>query len=153
MSNGFRFEDIITLDEIYVSGLNLGTLYPIKVGALVKSITDPTVYYIAENSIKQPITFFSFVSRGFNFNSVLAVDAGSIDGLTAGQVLIPKPGTLIRGSSDSTVYLVEGGISDTLHALSFQAFTNRGFKFPDVKLIPDSEFNLYVYAIGIAYFE
>ena len=155
VSHGFKFADVVVLEDAFVSGLPEGGLYHPKQGALARANNELVVYYIdhynsfgqlLENPLRRPIPYISFVSYGFNFSSVIVVDKAQIELVPAGGDLLPRNGSLVRASNSLTVYLVQGMVGDTvgyLHPVTYQAFIDRGYKFSDVSVVPPSEVARY----------
>ncbi len=161
VSNGFSFSRVVVLDEAYVTSLAAGGLYPPKSGSLVRASTELTVYraegfsdsgQILAVPVKQPVSYTSFISYGFQFSDVIVVDKNQLAELQTTSLLLPKNGTLLRPSNALTVYVVERtapGILGALRPLNYTAFVNRGYKFSNVFLISPDEFKLYQEAYGV----
>ncbi len=91
--------------------------------------------YLIERGTKRLLTSF-VLSQRFANNTIITTSQLLIDQLPSGSPLPPIDGTLLKNSTNPTVYLVEGGVK---RGLSFLAFVSRGFRFTDVVKIDASE--------------
>lgn len=140
ISRGLRFENVISLPVDEVQSYPLGANASVFSGALVKAANHPAVFII-NNSKRQLLSYFVFKQRGFDRQPIGIISDEELASYPQDVGLYsPLDGTLFRGEADATVYLFEGG---KRQGLSFDAFQNRGFKFADVKTIPQSEIDIY----------
>jgi hypothetical protein len=59
-----------------------------------------------------------------------------LSNLPTGEALPPTDATLVKGVSDPTVYLIH---KQQKRPLTFLVFNSRGFRFSDVKVMPDAD--------------
>ncbi|MEG4087259.1 hypothetical protein, partial [Microcoleus sp. POL10_C6] len=113
----------------------------IKEGALIKG-SRPEIYVMESGkrrSIPDPATF---EARGYKWDAVIIISDSDLANIPLGLRLFPiallKDGVLLQGSSP-TIYVMESGkrrgITDPA------TFKINGFKWEDVKAIPDDELN------------
>ncbi len=110
-----------------------------KVGSLVKSLNDATVYYISEG-LRSPVTGQIFKQRGFDFKDVKIVDSVEMDSWVVGKFLAPKEGTLVKRTGSKTLYWTVGNV---LHPVNAAFYKDRGLKIFPVMTITKNDFNSY----------
>lgn len=138
VSRAFSFADVKVLPDADVAALQVGEWYWPPDGVMVLVSGDPTVF-VMDQSVSRPVTFFVFTQRRLSFAKVIRVTADEFSHLPKPKDaywLPPLDGTLIKGQSDLTVFVIENG---TRRALTFEAFTARNYKFSNLITLPDAE--------------
>ncbi|HEX5430182.1 MAG TPA: hypothetical protein VFX17_03860 [Patescibacteria group bacterium] len=104
-------------------------------GTVIRRIGD-TGLYVINNGTKQFFSAFVASQRKINLNQVVDVSETEFDSYTTGAPLVPLDGTLIKGDSDATVYLMQSGAKQPI---SGPIFAQRKFSFAKVVTLPQSE--------------
>ncbi len=108
-------------------------------GNLIKSNTNPKVYYL-DNFKKRPIESPAIVeSRGLNWNSLIVTSREDIASIPDGEQLKFRDGSLL--SNKGTVYIISNGLRRPI--ASPAAFLRLGFKWSNIKAVSDAELNLH----------
>lgn len=141
-SFGFDFSAVVTLPEQEMNSYRLGrNLLPAN-GALLKLRGQPAVYFMHEGQ-RRLISYTAFRSRQLDFADVVEVEQNEFDRYpqdVSTPLQPPLDGTLIKGDSLPTVYVIESGRRRALSAASFAA---RGYSFGSVLVVPQSEIEQY----------
>ena len=114
-------------------------------GSLVKTINDPTVYYISEG-LKRPVTASVYGQIKVDQNTILFVTTEELNSWVSGKFLAPIEGTLVKGNRLQTVYWVVDG---SLHPINYAFWKDRGLDIFPILYVPESD--LPNYPIGGAY--
>jgi hypothetical protein len=101
----------------------------------------PNVVYIFKEGSKHPISAYVAKQRGITPDFTVSVAEGA--SWQDGIAIPPKDGTVIKGDTDQTVFLVSGG---QLKPLTFKAYTNR--KITAKKIVTLSQAEVDSYAKG-----
>ncbi len=106
-------------------------------GSLVRN--EQGAIFLIERGLKRPVSEFVFQQR---FKGVLltAATALQLEAFPTGLPLSPADGTVIKESTDLTVYLLEGG---ERRALSYLAFISRQLGFAQVVTLSAAELISY----------
>ncbi len=113
-----------------------------KAAALMKTLTDPTVYLV-ENGVKYGLTADLFSNRGLSFKDIKVVGEAELKNFPSGGLAIPKDNTAIKSSTNPTVfYILEGQV----RPMTYTAFTNR--KIDPTKILVFSQKELDTYPKG-----
>jgi len=142
VSRGFRFEDVATLPVEEMAGYPRGQDADVLDGALMKAPDHPAVFVLTGGT-RQLLSYFVFKERGFDKLPIAIISLEELARYPVdaqGFLYPPTDGTLIRGDQISTVYLIEGGKTVGLNLAAFQ---NRGFRFENVGVLPQSEVDSY----------
>ncbi|MDP3994073.1 MAG: S8 family serine peptidase [bacterium] len=91
--------------------------------------------FLIEQGIKRPLSEYVYKQR-FGAVPVIQATTAQLDTFPTGTRVPPADGTLIKEPNIPTVYLVGGG---QRLALSYLAFTSRGFRFQDIVTLPAEE--------------
>jgi hypothetical protein len=141
-SRASSFSQIVVLGSAEVASYMTGSDAAVLDGVLLKGFASPAVY-ILQNGNRKLLSFFVFKQRGFD-NRLIAELPDSELFLypfnSQDYLFPPLDGTLVRGTQDPTVYLIESG---RRRAMNFDAFVNRGFSFENVITLPQSEVGGY----------
>jgi hypothetical protein len=142
ISRGLHFENITILTSPEITSYPQGADAAVVNGALLKSADSPAVYILNSNT-RELLSYFVFKQRNFR-NQVIGVlpldQLGQYPLDPNGFLYPPLDGTLIRGDSVATVYVIQGS---TRHGLSLQAFQSHNYRFADVNVLPQSEVSGY----------
>ncbi len=141
ISRGYSFADVKTLPQREVDAYPTGEWYwpPDRTMVLIKG--DPTVY-VMDAGVRRPVTYFVFTQRQLSFRKVINVTPDEFSHIPVppdSYWLAPLDGTLIKSSIDPGIYVIETGAR---RLLSFEAFTGRGYKFSNVKTLPQAEVDI-----------
>ncbi len=96
--------------------------------------------FVFDKNIKHPASEFVIKQRGLDPNKVLSITAQESALFEKGPVLTPSEGTILRGVTDQTVYLVENSRLKTFSAFTFN---QRKIKASNVITVPDAEVASY----------
>lgn len=150
ISRGLRFGSVVELSAEEVAAYPRGSNAPVVDGVLLKTASHPAVY-LFETGERHLLSYFVFLQRNFqNLEIAIIADTelSNYPPNPRGFLYPPLEGTLLRGSFSPTVYLVQ---EKKLRGLNLAAFQNRGLRFEDVRVVPQSE--LEGYEIGEALIE
>ncbi len=113
---------------------------------LVKGQNDATVYAI-KNGLRYPVSWFVFNNQGWNFDRNHTVFTPvsiwpdwQINQYQDSYFCPPRNGSLVRGSTLQTVFLIA---QEKKFAVSSQEFQCRGFRTTDVATVDQNECNRY----------
>ena len=96
---------------------------------------------ILNNNYRQLISYFVFKGRGLDARPIAILSLEELEKYQINPNLYPPmDGLLIKGGSSPTVYLVENGARK---GMNYEAFINRGYKFSEVQVLPQSEVDQY----------
>lgn len=118
--------------------------YPVKAentvpdGLLVKSKTDPKVYYI-ENNTKRPIESPEMLESRFDWDNLVITSRADLEGISDGSPMTFREGSLL--SHGGTVYLVSDGKRRPFE--SAQAFLSLGFSWGNVREVSRPELDVH----------
>jgi hypothetical protein len=96
--------------------------------------------FVFEKNVKHPASNFVISQRGLDPKKSISISAQEAALFEQGEILTPKDGTIVRGSVDKTVYLVEGG---KLKAYSGFTFGQRKIQPKQITTVPDEELAIY----------
>ncbi|MBI4049750.1 MAG: S8 family serine peptidase [Candidatus Doudnabacteria bacterium] len=140
-SRKYSFANVVSLPDAEAALFKLGDWYWPPDGTMVLITGNPTVY-VMHRDVRRPVTYFVFTQRKLSFAKVVKVTGDEFSHIpSAGDSywLAPVDGTLVKSSSDSTVYVIE---NETKRALSYAAFIARGYKFSNIKVLPQAEMDV-----------
>src|SRR3989338_426935 len=95
--------------------------------------------YVIDNGLKRQISVFVMTQRGLNPAAVITVSSGELSEFTAGDVMPPSDGTILKNSAGQT-YLMENG--ERRLDSSFVA-AQRKLNLAAAGLVPDAEITTY----------
>ena len=104
-------------------------------GTLVKGDLEAAVYIIQDSS-KHPISGPVFAQRKLSFADVITIPQAEVASYSLGTSLTPLDQTLIKGETDATVYIIDGGLK---RPISGPVFASRKLSFAKIMKLPDSE--------------
>ena len=134
-NRGVKQKDIAVLAKDEVGSLPLG-FYATPKEKSWFSVAETGQLYLFKDGTKHPISSFVAKQKGITPDFVVSQQVASawIDGIA----LPPRDGTLIKGDSDTTVYLVKSGQLVSLSAAHFKARYNikKIVTLPNPKLLP-----------------
>ncbi len=96
--------------------------------------------YVIDNSAKRPFSDFVASQRKLDVTNVVTVSQTEFDSYTTEKPLPPNEGTLIKGDTEPTVYLIS---NSSKLPISGPVFTQRKFSFKKVITIPQAEVASY----------
>jgi hypothetical protein len=141
VSRKFSFANVQVLSEPDLATIPLADWYWPPDGTLVLIKGNPTVY-VMDQQVVRPVTFFVFTQRKLSFSKVISVTNDEFSHVPKAPDtywLAPVDGTLVKTSSDSTVYVIENGAR---HGISGAVFAARKYKFSNIKLLPQAEMDV-----------
>ena len=141
VSRRLSFANVITRPDSEVAQYPRGDWYWPADGTAVLVSGSPLVY-IMDKQVARPVTFTVFIQRGLSFANVFRVSAEEFTHIPQpadNYWLPPLDGTLIKSVDSPAVYVIYEG---TRHALSFTSFSSRGFRFEDIKILPQTEVDI-----------
>jgi hypothetical protein len=104
-------------------------------GTLVKAPNDPTVFFM-EGVKKRPITFFTFIRRGFDWKGIVELSLAELASWEQGDFLPPPDGTLVKASDSPAVFFLENGMK---RWISLDVFRIRQLRFQNVISLSPAE--------------
>jgi len=104
-------------------------------GTLIKGDGEATVY-ITQNGTKQPISGPIFAQRKFSFGKVITLPQAEVNSYQTGPFLAPLAGTLVTGTTDQTVYIIEAGVK---RPITYNVFVARKLSFKNLLKLSDAE--------------
>src|SRR3989344_3566749 len=145
-----RFSGIIPVqtEQAQVDAFPNGSPVTPADGAVIKDTANPTVYLV-EGGFLQPLSNFVYKQRGLDRFPIARLSAEEINRYPIndhGNIYPPEDGTLIKGTSSATVYLIENGAR---RGITAAAFANRGFSFAGVHVLPQTEIDQYQLGVDI----
>lgn len=141
-SRKLSFRDVVSVPKAELANWQVGRLMPPPSGLLVRSKTDPTVYYL-ESGVRRPVSYAVFVSSRFDFKNVQVITEDELNTLESGEPLALPERALVKTAGSAAVYYLVDGV---MRPLTFKAFQNRRLLFSDVVTITEQE--LAKYQIG-----
>lgn len=131
----------ITVSPTEVASYPVGGVYGPADNTIV-TVTGEAQKYVFIDNIKHPASDFVIAQRKLDTAKALTVSAGESSLFTAGDVLTPADGTVVRGKTLPEVYLVESGKLKLYSAFTFGQYGVA----KKVQLVPDAEIALYTKA-------
>ncbi|PIR97419.1 MAG: hypothetical protein COT91_01515 [Candidatus Doudnabacteria bacterium CG10_big_fil_rev_8_21_14_0_10_41_10] len=108
---------------------------PPKNGTLLSPSTADKLYIVADNELREVSDFVSNL-QGYDKSKTIYLPLFEVNSYAMGDRELPPSNTLLRGVTNPEVYIVEGG---KIRSISGFVFEQRGFKFSNVIVAPDSE--------------
>lgn len=108
-------------------------------GTLVQQPNDATVYYM-QDGLRRPLTYQVFNMRGFKFADITTVTNVELNSWIVGSFLTPPEGTLVRTTTNQTVYWTVG---ETIHPVNYKFYVERGLQNFPVIYTSESDINSY----------
>ncbi|MCL5775021.1 MAG: hypothetical protein M1333_02290 [Patescibacteria group bacterium] len=137
-NRGLSFKNTAVLTSEEVGALPIGAFATPKNQTFFALDSKTGPLYIFKDGTKHPISSFVAKQRritpDYIFTKSMAVEW--FDGIP----IPPKDGTLLKGQSSGTVYLVSKG---QLRPLSAKAFKARGYKASRISILPQDEIDAY----------
>lgn len=115
-----------------------GKLYGPSDNTIVTVSGDPQKYVFLDN-IKHPASDFVIAQRKLNIANTLAITQDESQLFTAGDVLTPADGTVVRGQTKPEVYIVDAGKLKMYSAFTFK----QSGVAKKVQLVSDNEIGTY----------
>jgi hypothetical protein len=107
-------------------------------GLLVKSKTNPRVFYI-ENNTKRPIESPAMLESRFSWENLIVTSQSDVDSIPNGRAMTFRDGSIL--SYGGTVYVVSDGMRRPIE--SAQAFLSLGFSWGNVRAVSKSELDAH----------
>lgn len=137
-NRGFSLSRAVVISDNEVSALTLGPFAALKDKTFfaVGSKTGPLYEFNA--GVKDPVSSFvakqRFITPDYVFSTQIT------DTWYDGISVPPKDGTLVKGQTDGTIFLVKTGQLDAITAAAFKAHR---YSFKNVKTLPQAEVDAY----------
>ncbi len=106
----------------------------------IVAVTGQNIKYVFLNNIKHQASDLVLSQRGLNPANVLAVSDQDAAIFDTGTILTPKDGTIIRGTINQAVYLVQNG---QIKLFSAYTFAQNKIKPKQIVTVPDQEISTY----------
>lgn len=137
-NRGFSFKNVVALANDEVAGLSKGSFVTPKEKSWFSiGSKQGELYYFKEGS-KHLVTSFVKAQRKITPDYVFSQE--EVSGWADGIPVAPKDGTIIKGDSDPTIYLVS---KSQLRPLTEKAFKNRKIKPKQISNLPQAEVDAY----------
>ncbi|MBI4363585.1 MAG: S8 family serine peptidase, partial [Candidatus Doudnabacteria bacterium] len=120
-----------------INALSALSPQPILDQSLVRDAATGQIYLI-QGGNKRLVSDFVFQQRGLSLANVVSDTTNQLSNLPSGYPLPPLDGTLIKGDTDATVYIIH---QDLRRALTYLVFVSRGFSFANVVTLPQTYVN------------
>ncbi len=138
ISRGYKFSNIKIQPQNEIDAYMTGEWYWPPDGTMVLVKGDPTVY-VMDKQVRRAVTYFVFTQRRLSFSKVINVTQDEFSHIPLppdAYWLAPQEGTLIKSDIDPAIYLIE---NSTRRLLSYEAFVGRGYRFSNIKVLPQVE--------------
>ncbi len=136
-NRGFRFGNVATLSADEVNGLATNNFVTPAEKTFFKVAQTGQVFEYKEGS-KHPIS--AYVAKQRSIKADYSFDQAIVAQWTDGIAIPPRDGTLVKGDSSGTVYVVDKG---QLRAVTANAFTRHHYSFKKVVSLPQAEVDAY----------
>jgi hypothetical protein len=141
----FSGSEIRIVSEVQLNSLPIGShALPID-GTYMKSFREQTVYAII-NGYKRPVTYQVYLQRAIKPEQINSVDDQELGIRITGTFLPPLEGTLVKSSSNPTVFWVVDGL---LHPINYNFWVEKGLNIFPIMVMSSND--LKGYAQGNAY--
>ncbi len=140
-ARGLNTSLAITVSPTEVASYPVGGVYGPADNTIVTVVGEVQKYVFIDN-IKHPASDFVITQRKLDPTKTLSISPSESGLFTAGDVLTPSDGTVVRGQTKPEVYLVEAGKLKMYSAFTFGQYAVA----KKVQLIPDAEISLYTKA-------
>jgi hypothetical protein len=137
-NRGFSFSQVATLSSDEVNALPLGSYVTPADRTFYSTDSETGPLYIFKNGAADSISPFVAKQRGITPDYVFSSSVAS--GWPAGIPVPPYNGTLVKGDSSGTIYLV---VNAQLAPLTAQAFKDRRLNYKKVITLPQAEVASY----------
>ncbi|MCX6797294.1 MAG: hypothetical protein NTX98_02340, partial [Candidatus Doudnabacteria bacterium] len=137
-NRSLSFKNVIALSTDEINSLPIGAFVAPKERTYFATGDKNGQLYIFKEGTKHPISKFVAKQRGITPDYVFekSVAYEWFDGIP----IPPRDGTIVKGSANGTVYLVQ---KSQLRALSAKAFKARRYSFKNVATLPQEEVDSY----------
>jgi len=128
----------ITLNFILPNNISARQIPNYPNGIIVKSVNNPKVYYI-ENNTKRPIESPNMLISQFRWQDLIEVSPVELDAIALGTPMTFRDGSLL--SNNGTVYVVSNARVRPI--TSPQAFLSKGYKWNNIIPVSNAELSLH----------
>jgi micrococcal nuclease len=128
----------ITLSFILPNNISARQIPNYPNGIIVKSVNNPKVYYI-ENNTKRPIESPNMLISQFRWQDLIEVSPVELDAIALGTPMTFRDGSLL--SNNGTVYVVSNARVRPI--TSPQAFLSKGYKWNNIIPVSNAELSLH----------
>jgi len=136
-NKGLSFKNVAVLSSEEVGALPIGAYATPKDKTWLANKQTGELYYFKEGSLHK---ISPFVAKQKSITPDYSFSSSEINEWQIGIPLPPRDGTIVKGDSDATVYLVSGG---QLRPLTYTAFKNRKITAKKISTLPQEEVNAY----------
>ncbi len=133
----FPTQNVMAETNNQLSTYTLGSPILPKTGTLIRSASDPTVYYVDQNVIR-PLTYLLFQSRNFSFAQVQILPDADVALYPKGDWYWPPEGTMVVVFGNPTVYVMH---NDVARPVTYFVFTQRKLSFARVLNVTADDFS------------
>jgi hypothetical protein len=135
MQRKIKTDNIITVSQTEFDSYLTEKPMPPLDGTLIKGDFDPTIYLVGD-TVKHPISAPVFAQRKLSAANVITLPQAEVESYATGSYETPTNGTLIKGETTGTVYIIDAGLK---RPISFAVFQTRKFSFAKLMILPDIE--------------
>lgn len=143
-SIGFMDDEIVDITNAersqYKLGAEITKLTVAPQGKLLQLKTNGAVFYV-EDGVRHPLLDRSILDLRFKGRPLTPIDPVEVEQYREGKALGLPDGTLARGTTESTVYVIADGLK--LPIPSESVFTSYGYKWENVITVPDNVIKLH----------
>lgn len=124
----------ITVSESDANIFPAGNLLTPSEGSVIRGQKNPAVYLVEGGTLKlfTPLSFAQYNAAA----KMQIVPDSEIDTYAKNGLVTPLSGSLIKSSSNPTVYLLQDGVK---HGLTAQVFANRALSFKNIIVLSDQD--------------
>jgi hypothetical protein len=106
----------------------------------IVQISGQNAKYVFISNVRHQASDLVLTQRGLNPSNVQTISASDASVFNSGSVLPPKDGTIIRGTTNQAVYLVQNG---NIELYSAYTFAQNKIKPKQIVTVPDAEIATY----------
>lgn len=137
-NRGFSFKNVVSLAGDEVAGMDTGAFATPKDRTWFAVGSKSGQLYLFKEGSKNSISSFVAKQRGITPDYVFS--QSEADGWADGIAVPPRDGTVVKGNSDPTVYLVS---NSQLRPMTLKAFQNRRITAKKINILPQAEVDSY----------
>ncbi len=134
---GLNPKNTLVISASEAALFDVGTVLPPKDGTIIRGAADKSVYLVDGGKIKM-YSAYTFAQNKIIARQIVIVPDAEVASYSQNGFVPPKDGSLVKSSSDSTVYLVQSGLRQPVLG---DVFKNRGFSFKQVVTVSSDELN------------
>ncbi|PJE59943.1 MAG: hypothetical protein COU85_01060 [Candidatus Portnoybacteria bacterium CG10_big_fil_rev_8_21_14_0_10_44_7] len=138
---GLSWKNLIEISDQELAFYNDGPDLRYRSGTLIRQQGQSQVYLL-DDVVKKPfLSAGLFLANGYNWKNILNISAAEMEQYQTGGYVGYPSGTLLRAQGGQRVFVVKAGGLEWIE--SAQKFLAAGYRWNQIKIIPDSEFALF----------